>query len=232
VPPASRSFDSIWPLAERIPGWLTRQQAQRLHAEAKRVAPGTVVEIGSHLGRSTVVLAAAGARVVAVDPFPDDWRYGLPDTEQQLRGNLDRCGVTELVDVRVSASRAARQVHTSEVRLLYVDGKHDYWSCTDDLRWAGFLRRGDRFLVHDAYSSVGVTAAVLRHALLTRRHRLVDRTGSLVCFEVEPPTVRDRLAALGPLPWFARNLVIKVLLRFRLRPVAALLGHRDAADPF
>ncbi len=77
-----------------------------------------------------------------------------------------------------------------------------------------------------------MTLALLRDAATTRRHRYVGRTGSLARFEVGPPSARDRLRVAAELPWFARNLVVKVLLRLRLRPVARLLGHRDTADPY
>jgi hypothetical protein len=191
-----------------------------------------VVEIGSHLGRSTVVLGATGAAVTAVDPFPADWRYGRPDTEAALRRHLDHAGVADRVDVVVATSAAARSSWAEEVRLVYVDGKHDVWSCLDDLRWSRFLRRGDVVLVHDAFSSLGVTAALVREALLGSRHRYVGRTGSLARLEVGRPTVADRLRVLRELPWFARNLAVKVLLRLRLRPVARLVGHHDTADPY
>ncbi len=37
---------------------------------------------------------------------------------------------------------------------------------------------------------------------------------------------------LAELPWWWRNVGIKVLLRLRLRPLARLAGHRDTADPY
>jgi hypothetical protein len=87
-------------------------------------------------------------------------------------------------------------------------------------------------LVHDAFSSLVVTLAVLRDAATTRSRRYVGRTGSLAVFEPVRPTATDRLRVLRELPWFGRNLVVKVLLRLRLRPAARLLGHRDTADPY
>lgn len=225
-------FDEAWSHADRVDGWLTAAQARTLYDAARAVAPGRVVEIGSHLGRSTIMLAASGADVTAVDPFPDDWRYGGPDTEQRLRTHLVRAGLATRVDVRVTTSRAAQDDWTHPVRLVYIDGKHDMWSCRDDLRWSRFLRAGDVVLVHDAFSSLGVTLAVLRDAATTDRHRYTGRTGSLARFEVARPTLRDRIRVLGEVPWFVRNLVIKVLLRLRLRPLARLLGHGDTADPY
>ena len=229
---SASDFDAAWRFASTVDGWLTEAQARVLYDAASAVAPGRVVEIGSHLGRSTVVLAAAGASVTAVDPFPDDWRYGRPDTEQRFRTHLAAAGVESWVDVRVATSSEVRAGWSEPVRLVYVDGKHDLWSCRDDLRWSAFLGEGDVVLVHDAFSSLGVTLAVLRDALTSDRHRYVGRTGSLARFEVARPALGDRLRVLREMPWFTRNLVVKVLLRVRLRPVARLLGHRDTADPY
>lgn len=226
-----RSFEEAWRVAGTVDGWLTEAQARALYDAAAAVAPGRVVEIGSHLGRSTIVLAATGAAVTAIDPFPGDWRYGRPDTEERFRSHLAAAGLESRVDLRVATSHDVRQTWTDGVRLVYVDGKHDMWSCLDDLRWSAFLDPGDTVLVHDAFSSLGVTLAVLRDTA-SGRHRYVGRTGSLARLEVARPSARDRLRVVGELPWCGRNLVVKVLLRLRLRPVAALLGHRDAADPY
>ena len=60
--------------ADAIAGWLSRDQARELHDQVLALRPGaTIVEIGSHHGRSTVVLAGSrpDVRVVAIDPDPD-----------------------------------------------------------------------------------------------------------------------------------------------------------------
>ena len=49
-------------------GWLTDAQARRLADAGARAAGGTVVEIGSFRGRSTIVLARAAGSVVSIDP--------------------------------------------------------------------------------------------------------------------------------------------------------------------
>lgn len=228
----ARDFEAVWRVARDIDGWLTESQARVLHEAARAVAPGRVVEVGSHLGRSTVVLASTGASITAIDPFPDDWRYGRPDTERRFRTHLAVAGVDGRVDVRVTTSRDVRRQWSEPVRLVYVDGKHDVWSCLDDLGWSRFLQPGDTLLVHDAFSSLGVTLAVLRDAALGSRHRYIRRTGSLAQLEVGRPSARDRVRVLREMPWFGRNLVVKVLLRLRLRPAARLLGHYDTADPY
>ncbi|NPC44294.1 class I SAM-dependent methyltransferase [Nocardioides sp. zg-1230] len=227
----AQAFADAWEHARTIDGWLTEDQARVLHAEAS-AAEGTVVEIGSHLGRSTVVLASAGTHVVAIDPFPDSWRYGRSDTADRFRTNLARAGVTDSVTLLQISSHEALAGWGGRVALLYVDGKHDVVSCLRDLRWTRWLPSGARFLVHDAFSSVGVTLAMLVIAFTARHSRYIGRTGSLALFENEAPGLGDRARLLAQLPWFVRNLTIKVLLRSRLTLVARLLGHDDTADPY
>jgi predicted O-methyltransferase YrrM len=232
----SRDFDEVADDASTIPGWLTREQARVLFDEAAAVpAGGCVVEIGSHYGRSTLVLASAvtpSARVVAVDPFPTDWRYGGPNTEQALRDTLASAGLTEVVDVRVGTSAEVLAGWKTPVDVVYVDGKHDARSVCHDLRWGRWVAAGGHVLVHDAFSSVGVTLGLVWTLLTGRNLVYVDRTGSLARLRVGQPSVRDRLRSLRELPWWLRNVFIKVLLRLRLRRVARWWGHTDEADPY
>jgi predicted O-methyltransferase YrrM len=234
---ADVGFDSAWRVAEEIPGWLTRSQALALWEAASRLAPGArVVEIGSHQGRSTVVLGAAarlaGARVTAIDPFVHGRLFGGPGTRELFTANIARAGLTDTVDLLVDYSTRARPGWTGPVDLLYIDGKHDYWTFTDDLRWSAYLVPGGEVLVHDCFSSVGVTTGVLAKVLLSRRLAFADRVGSLARFRLRHPDARDRIRVLRQLPWFARNVVVKVLLRLRLRPLVALLGHTGPYDPY
>ena len=225
------SFRDAFAVARDVPGWLTEDQARVLYDAAAAVPPGgRVVEIGSHHGRSTIMLGAAvppAARVVAVDPFPPDWRYGGPGTEQACRASLARAGVADRVELRVTTSRAAREAWVGDVDLVYVDGKHDHWSARDDLRWAAHLRPGGSLFVHDAFSSLGVTTALLRELVGPSRLRYLGRTGSLALLVPGTPVLADRLRVLAEMPWWVRNLLIKVFLR-----LARLVAGSAPADPY
>jgi len=230
-------FEEAWPRVADVPGWLTRDQGHLLWTSCLAAGPRPeILEVGSHEGRSTVVLGLAAAevdgRLTAVDPFDPRWRYGVDGTEQRMRGRLDRAGLTSRVDVVVARSGDVRRAWTRPLDLVYVDGGHDYPTVRDDLRWAELLPPGGRLLLHDAFSSVGVTLALLLHVLPGRGLAYEERCGSLAVLVRRPPGPRDRLRLLEPLPWFARNLLVKVALRARLRPLARLLGHGDTADPF
>jgi predicted O-methyltransferase YrrM len=237
-PAADRDFAETWDRASRIAGWLTRAQAHDLWSAARSLAPGsTIVEIGSHQGRSTVVLADAatvtGSAVVAVDPFVDGAMFGGRRTRFLFERHIDQAGLGAVVRLEADYSSQVLRRWTGTLALLYIDGKHDYWSCTRDIGWVAHMDIGARVLVHDAFSSVGVTASLVREQLRrVPRLRYCRRTGSLATFVVAAPAARDRLLLAAESGWFCRNLVIKLLLRLRLRPLARLMGHDSLYDPF
>ena len=231
------TFEQAWELGDQVPGWLTVDQATMLWRAALRLGPGArIVEIGSHQGRSTTVLGIAarsvGATVVAVDPFVEGRLFGGTPTRVRFEKNLARAGLTDVVRLEAEYSTALRREWDERIDLLYIDGKHDYWTYTDDMLWSENLVPNGEILVHDAFSSIGVTAGILVKVLCGNRYVYVDRAGSLARFRLTQPDWADRRRVLAEMPWFARNVWIKVLLRLRLRPVARLFGHDGPYDPY
>lgn len=231
-------FATTWRACERVPGWLTREQAYDLWSAARSLPANAIaVEIGSHHGRSTIALGAgarlAGATVVAVDPFVEGRMFGGQRTRELFEKNIAKTGLGGIVRLEADYSRNVLTRWNGQVDLLYVDGKHDYWSCTGDLGWIVHMPDGSRIYVHDAFSSVGVTASLVGQMLRPRtRLRYLGRTGSLAAFVKGRPSMKERLSVTRELGWFSRNLVIKVLLRLRLRVAARALGHRSPVDPY
>jgi len=231
------TFEQAWGVAEHIPGWLTRDQAKVLWEAVHRLPPGAgIVEIGSHQGRSTVVLGRAardrGVRLTAVDPFVDGRLFGGEPTRGKFERNIAAAGLAGVVELVTEYSTRLRPGWTRPFDLLYIDGKHDYWTFTDDLRWSQHLTAGGEILVHDCFSSIGVTSGVLVTVLAGRRYTYLDRTGSLARFRRRPPVPADRVRILRELPWFLRNVCVKVLLRLRLYRLAHAMGHAGRYDPY
>jgi hypothetical protein len=91
-------------------------------------------------------------------------------------------------------------------------------------------------LIHDSFSSVGVTLAIGRLLLVGSRFRYAGRSGSLAEYRRVDlgPAGRARSAArqLTALPWFARNLVVKAAIVARQPRIARALGHRSGPWPY
>ncbi len=201
------------------------------------LAPGSVVvEIGSHRGRSTVVLGAAaktvGATVTAIDPFVEGKLFGGPATRGIFEQNIMKAGLDGVVSLRPVPSDRARAQWAGTVDLLYIDGKHDYWTVVDDLRWRLVCGRDARVLVHDSFCSVGVTSALLHRVVGKGELRYLGRETTMAEFDLAVPTPADRRRVLAELPWFARNVIIKAALRLRAKRLLVRLGHDSPDDPY
>jgi predicted O-methyltransferase YrrM len=219
-----------------VQGWLTDDQARRLQARARAVRPGgRIVEIGSFHGRSTIALAQAapaGVEIVAIDPhlgsdrgpgeIAEDRDTGESDHRAFTR-NLTAAGVADRVrHVRLRSEEALGEV-PEPIDLLYVDGAHRYGPALDDIvSWGARVTDGGTMLVHDSFSSIGVTGALLRTTVFGPRWRYAGRDGSLAEYRAARLGARLRarnaLEQLALLPWFARNVALKVLIVARLRP--------------
>lgn len=237
-------FESVWSHADPVEGWLTAEQGERLSDAVRRVGAGaTVVEIGSFRGRSTIVLALAApgdAEVTAIDPhgggdrgpgeIAPDGAVGDAD-HVAFTNNLAAAGVDHRVrHVRKHSADATGDVD-GEVDLLFVDGAHRLGSARVDIvRWGDRVGSGGTMLVHDAFSSVGVTLALLTTTAVSARWRYRGRVGSLAEYRRGDLSARERLIDAArhaaALPWFARNLAIKVLIKLKLGRLTRLLGHR------
>jgi predicted O-methyltransferase YrrM len=235
-------FEDTWALTESVDGWMTHAQGRRLWDAAERVAAGgRVVEIGSFRGRSTIVLARAApgaGSIVAIDPHAGNDRgpqelSGFQDAaaldHEAFNRNLERAGVRDRVThVRAFSSDAHDDVD-GQIDLLYIDGAHRYGPARDDIRtWGDRVRPDGTMLIHDSFSSIGVTLAILRELVAGGRWRYVGRSDRLDA----RARLRNSVAQLKQLPWFARNVLIKVLITARLGRLTRAFGHDPSEWPY
>jgi predicted O-methyltransferase YrrM len=246
------ALDEALDAVRGVEGWLSDDQARVLFERARAVpAGGAIVEIGSYRGRSAIVLARAagdGVAVVAVDPHAGNDRgpqqirgssdEGAADN-RAFRANLERAGVADAVRHVRRASQDALADVDGPLDLVYVDGAHRFAPARADVvRWGARVRPGGTLLVHDAFSSIGVTAALLSSLVFGREFAYAGRARSLAEYRRVDAPLRGRARALNAvrqlaeLPWFARNLLVKLALVLRLRPLALMLGHRSREWPY
>jgi predicted O-methyltransferase YrrM len=236
--PAMRTFQEAWGAVANVDGWLTEGQARMLYEAAAGAPNGSaIVEIGSHHGRSTVILgsaAGAGVQLVAVDPFEDvRWGGGTPALDV-FRENLAGNGLDSVTLMRAYGAAAGREWQGPPVSVLFVDGAHDYESVCADLRaWLPHLSESATVLMHDAYSSPGVTRAAFRVMFTSPDFSYAGASRSLVRFQRgHGSSLAGRAGMVAKLPWFARNLLVKVASRRGWTPLVRLLGHTQEGFPY
>ena len=135
-----------------------------------------IVEIGSFRGRSTIVLASAApddVEVVAIDPHAGNDRgpqeitgYAAEaaDRSRRVRGQPAPAPASADRVRHVAAfSDAAHGAVEGPIDVLYIDGAHRFAPARADIRdWGRRVADGGTLLIHDSFSSIGVTLAILR----------------------------------------------------------------------
>jgi hypothetical protein len=152
-----------------IPSWLGRYEALAI-AETCYSLPDNaiVVEIGSFLGTSSIMLAGArkrrgSGRVHCIDPFDASGdAFSIPfyraiaDTEPQslrarFEANIARAGVTDWVTVHQGTAASVAAAWSAPVDMLFFDGDQSPAGAqlTYDL-WFPFLKVGGYLAVHNS----------------------------------------------------------------------------------
>jgi hypothetical protein len=248
--PLPRRLDDVLQLVADVEGWLTDAQIARLHAAAGAApAGGRIVEIGSFRGRSTTVLASAApldAEVIAIDPHAGNDRgpqeiegfEAEAETDNAVfEANLERAGVRSRVTHHRMYSDDAHDAVAGEIDVLFIDGAHRFAPARADIRdWGARVVPGGRMLIHDSFSSVGVTLAIIVELVFSGNWRFEGRAGSLAEYRRTRLSVVDRATnaarQLVQLGWFVRNVAIKVLIVAGLGRFTRLLGHRQETWPY
>jgi predicted O-methyltransferase YrrM len=248
--PTSPDFPTTLADVADVEGWMTDGQARLLWDSARRVDPGgRIVEIGSFRGRSMVVLARAAeptVELVAIDPHAGNDRGpqeidGFVDEAAEdhdvFNANLENAGVRERVRHVRAFSDAAHGDVDDPIELLYIDGAHRYAPARTDIReWGARVSDGGTMLIHDSFSSIGVTLAIMRELFAGRRWRYVGRSESMTEYRRERLRPKARVANAVhqslELPWFARNVLIKVLITVGLGKVTRVFGHDPKVWPY
>ena len=224
------TFAHAWDAVASVAGWMTEDQGRVLYEAAERCpAPGRIVEIGSFQGRSTIVLAmgaADGVEVVAIDPHAgtdrgpreiDGYTSEADDDHRRFDENLTRAGVRDRVThLRCFSGEALAEVE-GPVDVLYIDGAHRYRPALADIRrWGARVADGGTMLIHDSFSSIGVTGAIVTTLMASARFEYVGRSRSLAIYRVTELAPRRRPAnaarQAAQLPWFVKNVAVKVLI--------------------
>jgi hypothetical protein len=158
----------------KVAGLVTLDESDRLADLAAEVPSwASIVEIGSHTGRSTLWLAAGsrfghGAHVTAVDPWPEPGytaHYEDCDTNddpfefetgqavfETFCANLNAEQAWEKITVLRSTSIEVAWAWVNPVGLLFLDAMHGYADVKNDCEaWLPKVTTGGVIALHDWY---------------------------------------------------------------------------------
>jgi predicted O-methyltransferase YrrM len=155
-------LNDAWEETRRVPGHLTENEARFLGLLAACVpAKGTIVEIGSFKGRSTVMLAKVASHygcgpIASIDPHNSPILVNIPtnpepSSYQDFLANLRAAGVSNHVEPHARYSKEVAKSWNRPIRFLWIDGDHSYEGAKSDLD--GFfphLVHGGVVAFHDA----------------------------------------------------------------------------------
>lgn len=193
---AQSQVPALMPSSAEPDGWLTDDEAIALHDLAD--GRDLVLELGSYIGRSTVVLARAAHHVVALDHHRGsaehqpgashhdaafvDPETGVFTTYPAFLASLRRCDIESRVSILISWSTMARILRPAIFDLAFIDASHDFTSAlADGMLARELVKPGGLVLFHDygVRGFPGVTMAVLKAA----DGRLISQpAGSLAAF--------------------------------------------------
>ena len=137
-------LNDAWEATRKVPGHLTEKEARFLGLLAACVpARGTIVEIGSFKGRSTVMLAKVASHygsgpVVAIDPHNspillDHQANREASSYQDFLDSIHAAGVSAHVESHAAYSQEVANSWNRPIRVLWIDGDHSYEGAKNDL---------------------------------------------------------------------------------------------------
>ena len=233
-----------------VEGWFSPEQVERVAARSSELTAGDrVVEIGSFRGRSMVVIgrkAPEGVAIYAIDPHAGNDRgpqeiEGFEDEaavdSKVFQANLERAGVWDRITYVRKFSHDAHGDVPGDIALLHIDGAHRFTPAREDIRaWGARVAPGGVMVIHDSFSSIGVTGAIAASLMFSKEWRYAGRSRSLAEYRREPVSgaaqLKNIATQLSQLPWFARNVLIKVLVTAKLGKAAKALGHDGNSWPY
>ena len=195
-PFTNKTFKLTWKLVNSTPGWLGKEEAYMLFALARHCSNiGTIVEIGSYKGRSTIALASgapAGVMIHAIDPHTgtnSDVESGLNvDTFQEFLENTKK--FKNISAIRKLSTNATKDISNKDIQLLFIDGWHSENAVDADIN--NFLPNLNKefTIVFDDWGDSGVQAGIKKN--LNVLPPFLGSVGKMVIFTNKDKVINSR----------------------------------------
>jgi MMP 1-O-methyltransferase len=208
-PADASSTERLFTLSGQVRGFMPADEGQALHDAALRFLDGGVgVEIGTYLGKSTLLLGAAAQQTASVlytidhhhgsEEHQAGWEFhdaslvdevtGLFDTLPTFRRTLDAAELGDHVVAIVGKSPVVAKGWRTPLQLLFIDGGHSEEAALQDLHgWAKWVVTGGALVIHDVFPDPKDGGRppyeIYCRALDSGQFREVSATGSLRVLE-------------------------------------------------
>ncbi len=155
--------------SEHIDGWVNIQERVALAQRAYDLPENaTIVEIGSFLGKSAIVMAGArklkgSGKVHCIDPFDasgDDFSVPVYDEimnaeartlRERFDDNIGRAGLQDWVEVHVGTAETAVKDWHEPIDMLFLDGDQSREGAMKAYEaWMPFVRKGGVIALHNS----------------------------------------------------------------------------------
>lgn len=150
-----QKLTNLYQKTEKIPGWLSLSEAYFLSESCSITSnlKGEVVEIGSFQGKSSIILASYTNQVYAVDPHLGNLdNKKVNSTFDNYLNNLKSFKLENKVTVIRKTSQKASKLWRKPIKLLFIDGLHDYNNAKLDYDlWSKHLVNEGIIAMHDAF---------------------------------------------------------------------------------
>jgi len=168
-----------------------------LYKLARKCTKGSIVEIGSWKGRSTIWLAKGappGVPVYAIDPHQNTKTHQLRkevNTYLEFCNNIRKAGVEHRVTPLVKKSEdALKDLENVPVGLLFIDGEHSYDAVKFDFNnWTKGLVEGGIVALHDAVGHPGPSRVVMEDVFRSGSYTGIRIRGKIV-YAMKAPCTR------------------------------------------
>lgn len=191
-------FDSLKIKYEPVFGWLDPLEGYALNLLAQHgYGSGSIVEIGSFMGRSTCWLADGAKKrgrekVTAVDHFkgsPQHQKGGIVECSEivatgstfaKFIENLHAYNLLDYVNPIVGTSEEAVKNWQSPIRLLFIDGDHSYEESSKDFNlWIKFVIKGGIVAFHDVTPPWEGVVKLFNEVIASNQYTYIGGVGCL-----------------------------------------------------
>ena len=171
----SMLFDEIYKKANKVYGWMSKEDSNVLSRYASKVKNGLIVELGCFQGRSSTVISLSSptSKVVSVDPLQPEYVYSSGSKKLTKRnsnrftGNEVREFLTKnMKDIKnwefyQESSLEVGKGWELPIDMLFIDSRHDYeYVKAESLIWLPYVKSGSYVLYHDYYDDSPDTRGV------------------------------------------------------------------------